>query len=238
MSSESIVKAKGQSIIQCLDPEIDTEEGRIPDLRRRIIKKALFLLLDIHENLSRSVENSDSAKPLQNPSQQKTVDGLLDLVSLEGIYPFLSSGVGVPIERRVRSVLQGGLVSKPSPGGGATYEDKSLLAEICDGLYNITQGEGRGLTSSLQARTLVDLIAGLGDLAYAPSLQENDSKKKRDRIIRSLIDRCVAFRSYKKPTMTCNQSFSLLFAEDTNIVQNPNGCSISSANFAAPTCNA
>ncbi|MCJ1268086.1 hypothetical protein MMC22_007972 [Lobaria immixta] len=187
---ESIVKAKGQSIIQCLDPERDAKEVGNPVSRRRTIEIALSLLLDIHEDLSRTAKSSDTSKPLQSPSQQKTVDGLLDLISLEGIYPFLSPGVGVPIERRVRSVLQGGLVSKPSPANdGAAQEDRSLLAEICDGLYGITQGEGGGLTSSLQERTLVDLIAGLGDLAYAPLLQDQDPEKQHDRMLGSLLDR-------------------------------------------------
>lgn len=154
---------------------------------------ALSLLLEIHEDLSGNGKSSGSPKPLQNPSQQKTVDGLLDLISLEGIYPFLSPGVGVPIERRVRSVLQGGLVSKPSPANdGAAQEERSLLAEICDRLYGIAQGEGEGLTSSLQERTLVDLIAGLGDLAYAPLLQDQNLGKQHDRMLRSLLDRYVA----------------------------------------------
>lgn len=193
MRSESIVKAKCQSVIQCLDAGDDTKEDGVPDLRRKIIAKALSLFSDIHEGLSQSIEGSSSPKPLQSPSQQKTVDGLLDLISLEGIYPFLSQGVGVPIERRVRSVLKGGLVSKQNPkDDGATHQDKSLLAEICDGLYSITNGEGRGLTSSLQERTLVDLIAGLGELAYAPLLQDQRSEKQHDRMLRSLLDRYVA----------------------------------------------
>lgn len=195
MSLESIVKAKGQSIIQCLDARGggDSNDDGIPDLRRRIIETALSLLLAIHGALSQSVEKLGSPDPLQSPSQQKTVDGLLDLISLEGIYPFLSPGVGVPIERRVRSVLKGGLVSKPSPAdGGAAREDKSLLAQICVGLYSITKSEGRGLNSSLEGRTLVDLIAGLGELAYAPLLRDQKSAKQHDLMIRSLLDRYAA----------------------------------------------
>lgn len=193
MRSESIVKAKGQSVLQCLDAGGDTNEDGIPDLRRKIIAKALSLFLDIHEGLSQSIEDSGSPRPVQSPSQQKTVDGLLDLISLEGIYPFLSQGVGVPIERRVRSVLKGGLVSKPNPeDDGAAHKDNGLLAEICDGLYSITKGEGRGLTSSLQERTLVDLIAGLGELAYAPLLRDQHSEKQHGHMLRSLLDRYVA----------------------------------------------
>ncbi|MCJ1469407.1 hypothetical protein MMC07_008040 [Pseudocyphellaria aurata] len=189
LQRESIVKARGQSIIQCLDAGADTKDGTIPELRRKIIEKALALLLEIHACLSQKAETSDSPNSLQSPSQQKTVDGLLDLISLEGIYPFLSPGVGVPIERRVRSVLRGGIVSKPSPAGdGAVQKDKSLLAEICDGLYGITKNEGTGLTASLQERTLVDLIAGLGELAYAPLSDDQDSKRQCDCMLRSLLD--------------------------------------------------
>ena len=192
MSSESIVKAKGQSILQCLDAGggCDSNDDGVPDLRRKIIETALSLLLAIPEGLSQTVEKSGSPTSLQSSSQQKTVDGLLDLISLEGIYPFLSPGVGVPIERRVKSVLKGGLVSKPSPADdGAAREDKRRLAQICVGLYSITKGEGRGLTSSLEGRTLVDLIAGLGELAYAPLLRDQKSAKQHDLMIRSLLDR-------------------------------------------------
>lgn len=194
MGSESIVKAKSQSILQCLDAGggCDSNDDGIPELRRKIIETALSLLLAIHEGLSQTVEKADSPDALQSSSQQKTVDGLLDLISLEGIYPFLSPGVGVPIERRVRSVLKGGLVSKPSPADGGPPEDRGLLARICVGLYSITKGGGRGLTSSLESRTLVDLIAGLGELAYAPLIQDQKSAKQHDLMIRALLDRYAA----------------------------------------------
>ena len=195
MGSESIVKAKSQSILQCLDVGggCDSNDDGFPELRRKIIETALSLLLAIHEGLSQTAEEADSPNALQSSSQQKTIDGLLDLISLEGIYPFLSPGVGVPIERRVRSVLKGGLVSKPSPAdGGAAPEDKGLLARICVGLYSVTKGGGRGLTSSVEGRTLVDLIAGLGELAYAPLIRDQKSAEQHDLMIRELLDRYAA----------------------------------------------
>ena len=144
------------------------------------------------------------------------MDGLLDLLSLEGIYPFLSPGVGVSIERRVKSVLQGGLVTRPSPVEGAGHQDKVLLGGICEGLCVIMKDEGIGLSASLQERTLVDLIAGLGELAYAPLLDER-ANKHHEFALQSLLDKCVnfTFRQFIFTRCTRTNTAYLVYSDTT-----------------------
>ncbi len=158
-------------------------------MRHLIIEKSLRLLLDIHEGLSQNDTSFGAPDKLHNTDHQKTVDGLLDLISLEGIYPLLSPGVGIPIERRVRSVLEGGLVTRPSPAVDAVsrQEGRALLSQICRQLYRILNSNGTGLGPSVQERTLVDIIAGWGELAWAPSFQDEHAKDN-GRMLQSLLD--------------------------------------------------
>lgn len=188
---ESIVKAKGQSVIQCLDPGDSTAKAGTGDsgLRLSIIEKTLCLLLEIHEQLSESGTNFGAADKLHNTNHQKIINGLLDLISLEGIYPLLSSGVGIPIERRVKSVLHGGLVTRPSPAAHVVswQEGRALLSQICRQLYRILNSNGTGLGPSVQERTLVDVIAGWGELAYSPRSQDEQAID-HGCVLRSLLD--------------------------------------------------
>ena len=91
---------------------------------RRVIARALWLLQAIHHGLPRHSERTVSegglkktaADYLYEPNNRRLVFGLLDLISLEGVYPQLSTGVGVPIERRLKSVLPpGAITSRAQP---------------------------------------------------------------------------------------------------------------------------
>lgn len=139
------------------------------------------------------------------------MDGLLDLLSLEGIYPSLSPGMGVPIERRVKSVLRGGLVTRPSPVEGAGHQDVVLLGEICDALCVIMKDEGMGLSSSLQERNLVDLIAGMGELAYAPLRKGENASKRHEIAFQALLDKYVNL-FFKQFTIARSNKMKIGFA--------------------------
>lgn len=126
---------------------------------------------------------------LQSSSSRRVVDGLLDLISLEGIYPCLSPNVGIPIERRVRSVLQGGVVTQPvmeAQRGG------DLLAEIIDGLYPVVKEGSNGLGLALRERTLVDVVAGAGQLAFDPSKSAGQIQKRYGIVFKVLLEQYVA----------------------------------------------
>lgn len=175
-------RAKGSSIIERLALSHGLKKEEDFSTRSIVIRKALDLLSKIHLSLEASTEVSSVA--LENLSDRRTLDALLDLVSLEGIYPFLSPGVGIPIERRVKSVIQAGFVTRSST---AQYQDNELLPSICVSLYEIAVSQS--LSSSIRDRSLVDLIAGLGELGYSPLTQHEVAAEIWTRKLNTLLDR-------------------------------------------------
>lgn len=185
-------KARGRSIIQCLQPSVDGDRNDGLDLRILVIRRALDLLLRIDRALKE--DRLVASELVQDLSRRKTVDGLLDLVSLEGIYPSLSPGVGIPIERRVRSVLRNGVVTRPSPSSDdSQLQDQSLLIEICLAFDEILS-DGSGIGPTIQQRLLVDVIAGFGELVYSPSVEDKLSNSYLSCKLQTLLDRYVVLR--------------------------------------------
>lgn len=173
-------------MIDCLSKTIEVPQNDLVSKRASVVEKGLDLLLDIHRGLKNKPSTASDA--LQDLTKQKTLHGLLDLIALEGIYPFLSPGVGIPIERRVQSVFKSGLVTRPSTTvEGETNRDRSLLSKICLTLSGILE-DGNGLHLVLQERTLIDLIAGLGELVYFPSAIEKSGHKVHIHRLSLLID--------------------------------------------------
>jgi hypothetical protein len=140
-----------------------------------VVETALGLLADIHHALLQEKSPAVANEVLYISTTRKVVDGLLDLISLEGIYPNLLPGVGVPVERRVQSVLQGGVQVRKVGPDEASDSDASLLPHIVHALHMIAMDIGLGLYSILKDRTMVDLIAAESQLAFAPS--QNDLLK-------------------------------------------------------------
>ena len=180
-------------MIDRLGSNIGTSLDQDSTPRNAVIRKALTLLLDIHYCLTKTSSGQHSDDILHDSTNRKVINGLLDLISIEGIYPFLSPGVGVPIERRVKSVLQNAVV-KESPQSESRSEnlDKELLTEIIDSLYEISEAKGSGLNSALQTRTLVDLISGAGELAFADPIQDEQRSKTYVRIFNNILDGYVS----------------------------------------------
>lgn len=97
------------------------------------------------------------------------MNALLDLVVLEGIYPSVSSGIGIPVERRLKSTLKGEFTTRSlRETSGGRPEDQRLLIHIINSLCPISLSR-EGLASSIQERMSVDLIAAVGELAFSPA---------------------------------------------------------------------
>ncbi|KAL8647970.1 MAG: hypothetical protein Q9210_005249, partial [Variospora velana] len=145
----------------------DAEES---DQRRwNVIDKALCMFCHLHASCDDRSTGIDPPEPLSTQRGQKVVNALLDLVVLEGIYPSVSSGIGVPVERRLKSTLKGKFTTRSlgETSGGRT-EDQRLLIYIINCLCPISVSR-EGLASSIQDRMSVDLIAAVGELAFSPA---------------------------------------------------------------------
>ena len=186
-----VAKGRGRSLIECLADDKHFHNYDTESPRSAVVKQALGLLLGIHNALCNSPADDNVCEFLYNSSNRRIIDSLFDLISLEGIYPNLSSGVGVPIERRVKSVLRGGLEARTAPSGEkAGDHDQDLLVEVVNKLRGVAESKGKGLCSVFRERTFVDLIAALGQLAYGSSSCDRDSYKIA---LKSLVDEYVSF---------------------------------------------
>lgn len=161
-----------------------------PNPRSAVVRRALQLLSELHQNLSNDPNNRTRQEVLFTSHNRRLVDGLLDLISLEGIYPNLLPGVGVPIERRLKSVLQGGTVTQLPQSAEPSHKDDYLLLEISTQLSKIAMSSGEGLCGALQERILVDLIAAKVQLTF--SSRDDASISKHDLTLKVLLDRYVS----------------------------------------------
>ncbi|KAL8706481.1 MAG: hypothetical protein Q9201_000465 [Fulgogasparrea decipioides] len=129
-------QSQAKSVIEILSDRAEKDEQHVK-LRREVIEKALELIDSVH-NASCTTDNSlGQSQPSTNQRTQKMVDALIDLVVIEGIYPSLAPGVGVPMERRVKSALKGDLVTKPlSQDRSGQLEDEELLVTILTSLLH------------------------------------------------------------------------------------------------------
>lgn len=154
------------------------------------MRRSLQLLLELHQNLSNDLDHKVRQEVLFTLHSRRLVDGLLDLISLEGIYPNLLPGVGVPIERRLKSVLQGGTVTQLPESAQSSHKDEDLLLEITIQLSKIAMSSGEGLYEALQERILVDLIAAKAQLVFFS--RDDASRSKHALTLTVLLDRYVS----------------------------------------------
>ncbi|KAL8885252.1 MAG: hypothetical protein Q9215_006875 [Flavoplaca cf. flavocitrina] len=160
--------------------------GHCEDRREAIIKKALGLLSGLHKDSCQRLRYSDY-RPFTSRAQKLT-DALLDLIVIEGIYPCLEIGVGVPMERRLTSVLKGDFVARTLGQCQEVHpHDQQLIRAIIDCLYPILMSR-EGLASNVEARMLVDMVAAVGQAAFSPVFAV-DKRQKYLGIFKALLNR-------------------------------------------------
>lgn len=76
--------------------------------------------------------------------------------------------MGVPIERRIKSALQGGTATQVPDHGDGVDVDENLLLKTVVPLSKIGISSGKGLCAIFEERTLVDLFAAEGQIASTP----------------------------------------------------------------------
>ena len=109
------------------------------------------------------------SEAIYQSNNRRLVEALLDLVSLEGIYPCLQPGVGVPVERRVKSLLHGGTVAERYKDEQSTSDAPHfVLAQIIRRLCPLATEGPNEFASILQQRVLVDVVAAYAQNVYGP----------------------------------------------------------------------
>lgn len=188
-----LVKARSQSLVDRLLTQLPEQtETELPKRRAAVLRAAISRLWDIHIALIEESVTCDVTQILYNSGNRRIIDGLLDLISLEGIYPALSPGVGIPIERRVKSVLQAGVAVRHVAEIGRKEDvDLNLLKEVADGLSKIVLAGNNGVNHAIRERNLVDVISGCGELAYGHSFEKANQTNEYRVLLEQLLDEYV-----------------------------------------------
>lgn len=175
LDREEIKKKRGSSVLEILSKDIPFSFSDDTLARTVIIEKALDILTRIHTAFAAPVEDYGQPETdhgpddmaLEDAKRRRALHALLDLISLEGIYPSLSPGVGIPLQERVISVLPAGVIAKPPATiSGSNPEDESLLNHILTGILNILFDARPSLQPVIRGRILSDIVSGTADLAF------------------------------------------------------------------------
>jgi hypothetical protein len=165
-----------------------------------VIQRALSLLADIHHAFVDPLPDSDDGSShskaqredpaLEDAKRRRALHALLDLISVEGIYPSLSQGVGIPLEQRVISVLPKGVVAKqPKTAAALRPQDENVLRHILNVLAVILSDDQPGIQSVVLGRILTDIICGAAELAFNSARLSQDDRDKCDRLLETVIDK-------------------------------------------------
>ncbi|KLJ10686.1 hypothetical protein EMPG_13940 [Blastomyces silverae] len=174
---EEIQKSRGDSLVQILARKIPVQDKDDDTATFHVIQRALDLLVAIHrayvdsnpdvgiENSKRNGRREDPV--LEDTKRRRVIHGLLDLISLEGIYPALSQGVGIPLQQRVVSVLPTGVVATQAEATSANKpHDERLLLFIIDTLRPIVCDKHSGIQPIIMGRILADILCATAELAF------------------------------------------------------------------------
>ncbi|KAF9576079.1 hypothetical protein EC968_000146 [Mortierella alpina] len=173
--------------------EVETEEHseEPSDVRIKFVSESVSLLVELEEVLlalikDRDLYDKNNDKELLGLMDQRMIHTMLEIVVCWGIYPCLLPGVGMPLNRRIRSnIVQKELfvagsrsgamentTAEPTPAG--RIKSVEALWSIIQPLAQITIAYSPKVTrfttlgSILASRHIPDLYAALLQLAYRP----------------------------------------------------------------------
>ncbi|KAJ5148148.1 hypothetical protein N7526_001500 [Penicillium atrosanguineum] len=145
-----------------------------------VINQALDILYRIHtafvtpaesQSESQQAASSRGNEDLEDAKRRRILHALLDLISLEGIYPSLSSGVGIPLQQRVISVLPAGVIAKQAHASASSVpHNEDLLQHVMTVLVKIVLDSRPSIQPVIRGRILSDIISGAADLAFNPNI--------------------------------------------------------------------
>ncbi|EED13134.1 protein required for cell viability, putative [Talaromyces stipitatus ATCC 10500] len=194
IGANEIRKRAGSSIIEILSRDLSPSTDDDAQIRFSVIEEALRHLESINSALVSAVNVGNEAQQQPEDDREdakgrRVIYTLLDLISIEGVYPCLSSGVGIPLEKRVISNLPTGVVARQAPEMTSNNPRNGvLLSRILLALTSILfrDAEG-GIQALLRGRVLSDVISAAADLAFnSRQISEDErfsARKIFDRII-------------------------------------------------------
>ncbi|KAJ5097979.1 hypothetical protein N7532_004980 [Penicillium argentinense] len=180
LDRDEIQKFPGQSLLGILSSRLPCSPTDESAARRAVVGQALDILDRVHTGFVTPVQDqhvaaNDAAAgedtALEDAKRRRLLHALLDLISLEGIYPSLSSGVGIPLQQRIISVLPAGVIAKQTTFlPSSKPHDETLLCVIMKALLNIMLETTPSIQPVIRGRILSDIVSGTADLAFNPNI--------------------------------------------------------------------
>ncbi|KAL4898126.1 hypothetical protein BDV59DRAFT_570 [Aspergillus ambiguus] len=185
LQREEIQKARGNSLVEILSKDLLNSPENESVRRRLIIERAVEILFRIHlsfvtpvnDATSHTVEETEDPA-LEDAKRRRLLHALLDLISLEGIYPSQSFGVGIPLQQRVISVLPAGVIAQQQQNPAHdSPQDVSLLDYVLQRVTEILLDARPSIQPVIRGRILSDVISGTTDLAFNSKTLSSDRKE-------------------------------------------------------------
>ncbi|KAL2830545.1 hypothetical protein BDW59DRAFT_18409 [Aspergillus cavernicola] len=196
LQRDELQKSRGKSLIAILNKDTP-EPSEDASARSTVIGKALDLLRQIHVAFVTPVTDEDQAYQADEDSEDPNIEdakrrrilhALSDLISLEGIYPSLSSGVGIPLQQRVISVLPAGVIAQQNTPVGEQPQNDLLLRRILATLSEILFNACPSIQPVILGRILSDIISASSDLGYNPNISPNDDQSRHRQILAKVVE--------------------------------------------------
>ena len=197
---EEIQKTQGKSLLQILSQNPGHDDVAGDDASRpTVINRALDILTSIHKSFVSPEDQPGSLQlcgevdsPAEDTKRRRMLHALLDLISLEGIYPSLSSSVGIPLQQRVISVLPAGVIAKQAQVVASSVpHDEPLLRRIIDVLVDVLFDPRPSLQPIIRGRILSDIISGTSDLAFNPNFTALSERNRYQKTLVKIVDEYV-----------------------------------------------
>lgn len=140
-----------------------------PSQQTEVILYALDLLRTIHI----AVEAENGQLGIKD---WRHVNALVDVIVVLGLYKALSSGVGLPENRKVKSIL----LANEGQRDELPPNDRKVILETFVSIFKTIIEEGGDVGENFQRRFNVDIISAMADLAFNPLYPESDQSKWKE----------------------------------------------------------
>ncbi|KAL6235807.1 hypothetical protein BDW75DRAFT_128044 [Aspergillus navahoensis] len=197
LQRDELQRSRGRSLIEILSQNSPGSSANDVSARASVIGNALDLLFRIHiafvspvtdANQSSQIKEDQEDFALEDAKRRRILHALLDLISLEGVYPSLSSGVGIPLQQRVISVLPAGVIAQQNNPAHEEPRDILLLRRVLTTLSGIIFDSRPSMQPLLTGRILSDIISASSELGYNPNLPASKEQSQYRQILAKVVE--------------------------------------------------
>lgn len=100
----------------------------------------------------------------------RQTNALVEIIVILGLYTSVSHGVGLPENRKVKSVL----LSRAAQADSLSKSERRLLLQLIIPTFVSFMEQTGEIVDSLRRKHLVDVLSGMAELSFSPSYTEQE----------------------------------------------------------------